>query len=550
MGIRVHRLFPANPPLAHVSEQVMVIPAQRGVPLRNSSFKIVHFIEGHARLDVDGREICPLASGDTVVLPFPCRQHYLSPQREKDSRAHALIMRFHLGEESLTGEEARFAHYLHETFSRPRHLPAQGRREFHDLLARLRREGDRADAWREAAVQEIVRQFVFQTAELLGIHPPPPPAPAQARVDAICSEAVRQLYQQKPPQRLFPAAPPGPLFKRRMGISFQRYVAGVRAERAKEEMIHSGQPLSVIARRTGFCSSAEFSRTFRAVTGLSPRDYREQLHDHTAEQEAGDQDQDAPAAVVPAPSPVGGMWKAEQGALIFCLRGEAEARSARRKLPLSAEEETVLVAAGRSNWKFVAALPELCLAAVPVPSLPLTRSAQNAQNALINLPRGRELQEARRRFQAEGLHHALAAQSFLKSAAIDALRQLDRAAAGPGKEHQPSGGNRLPVDYAREFLHKNYGRPVRLAEVAWFAGVSEEHLARAFRHVTGKSVMEYLKEWRLRSARAILLESSAPLSKVAERCGFGSAALLCRVFKAREGCTPGEFRRTGGFCKV
>ena len=523
----------------------MAFPEETGLEIENSGFKLIYFIEGCVKMSIDGGDTYPLSAGDVVVLPTPCRQRYSSPGGREGNRAHTLVFVFDPDAPGLSGEDAEFSRYLCETFPRPRHLKTQRRFEIWDLVARLRREGDQSTPWSRSTLEEIVKQFVFQTAELLGIHRPPPRAAGSdpaARVDRSCDEVVREVYGAKSPGRgrLVADQSLSPLFQRRLGMTYSRFVASVRVERAKEEMIHGALSLSAIARRIGFSSSSTFSRTFREVAGLSPREYQQRQHDcaFPAPLAPGvPAPPMSPATLLPSP----GVWRAEGMALLCCLGGEGEARSAKLSVSLSATGETVLLASAGSRWKLTESAPELRVATLSLLPMDL-----KSETTLLRIPRGRDLEAVRRYAGRADLHSRLFAQSLLRTVAFDALRHLHGL---EGNGNRTTGGlvaaNRLPVEYAREYIHKNHARPFRplcLSEIAWFAGVSEEHLARVFHKVTGKTVMQYLKDYRLNFAKGLLARTGKPVAEIAESAGFASAVSFCRAFKKTEGCTPGDYR--------
>ncbi len=524
MGICLHRITSPRPPVQDVSEQVMALPVSGGIPLHNASFKIVYFLGGAARLRVDGEENYLLSAGDVMVLPRPCRQEYRRAS-EQVGTAHTLIFRLAPGSRGV-GRDAELARYLREHFPRPRHLRAPGRYDVRELVARLRREAEVAPPAHAEATHEIVRQFVFLIAELLGIHRVPPRPAAEERIEAACTAA---LQSGQPPEG-------GPAFRRRMGVAPARFLAGLRVEQAREEMVHASAPLSVVARRAGFPGLSAFSRTFRALAGMAPSEYRQRLQNHQR------------LEAIPPGEPLlvgepyflagGPEWVAPGPSLLLAMGGEGEARSGRRRMPLAAGEPVALYARPGSRWQF----PGLHLGVVPL------RKALSGGGGVLALPRGRELQEACRYLplldeRGPAARHArLAAASFLKSAALELLRLRAGAAGGNGGEG--AGANRLPVDYAREYIQKNLAHPLRLSEIAWFAGVSEEHLARSFRAVTGQTAFAFLRACRVRRAATLLAElPQMTLAEVAEKCGFANAALLCRVFKAETGLTPGAFRK-------
>jgi AraC-like DNA-binding protein len=55
------------------------------------------------------------------------------------------------------------------------------------------------------------------------------------------------------------------------------------------------------------------------------------------------------------------------------------------------------------------------------------------------------------------------------------------------------------------------------------------------------SLLGYINEARIEHAKT-LLASDETLTAIAESCGFGSFRTFMRVFKKREGITPGQFK--------
>jgi len=63
-------------------------------------------------------------------------------------------------------------------------------------------------------------------------------------------------------------------FKAAFGETPYRYLQRRRIERAMEQLRRTDRPVSEICVETGWSSFATFSRTFRAVVGCSPSEYR------------------------------------------------------------------------------------------------------------------------------------------------------------------------------------------------------------------------------------------------------------------------------------
>lgn len=67
------------------------------------------------------------------------------------------------------------------------------------------------------------------------------------------------------------------LFKQKMGMTPLAYLANKRVEIAKTAMRSSGATLAQVALDCGFASQSHFSTCFKAVTGITPGQYRKQV---------------------------------------------------------------------------------------------------------------------------------------------------------------------------------------------------------------------------------------------------------------------------------
>lgn len=66
-------------------------------------------------------------------------------------------------------------------------------------------------------------------------------------------------------------------FKQSTGSSPHRYLLEARITRAKELLRYRGLPITEIALQTGFATPSHFSVTFRRITGVTPRAFRDGL---------------------------------------------------------------------------------------------------------------------------------------------------------------------------------------------------------------------------------------------------------------------------------
>lgn len=94
-----------------------------------------------------------------------------------------------------------------------------------------------------------------------------------------------------------------------------------------------------------------------------------------------------------------------------------------------------------------------------------------------------------------------------------------------------------------QYLQDNFGEQLRLPDVAKKAGFSVPAFSRVFRHATGTSFLDYLRNVRVEHAKKLLRTTSLPTAQIALSCGFQSPHHLIRSFKKVTGLTPGEYRR-------
>jgi len=93
-----------------------------------------------------------------------------------------------------------------------------------------------------------------------------------------------------------------------------------------------------------------------------------------------------------------------------------------------------------------------------------------------------------------------------------------------------------------EILRCRWQEPPRVTELASEAGVTIEHLARAFRRATGCTLGDYLRRQRLLNAARKLRESSLPLALVAQWAGYADQSHMTRQFRHYLGITPRAYR--------
>jgi AraC-like DNA-binding protein len=99
------------------------------------------------------------------------------------------------------------------------------------------------------------------------------------------------------------------------------------------------------------------------------------------------------------------------------------------------------------------------------------------------------------------------------------------------------------VKMALEFITQNYYEPIKINELAELCNMSSRNFARRFFEAMKRSAHEYIADTRIAMACGHLLRSDAPVSYVADQCGFFSISSFNRTFKEKTGMSPREWRK-------
>ncbi|OUN16671.1 helix-turn-helix domain-containing protein [Allofournierella sp.] len=93
------------------------------------------------------------------------------------------------------------------------------------------------------------------------------------------------------------------------------------------------------------------------------------------------------------------------------------------------------------------------------------------------------------------------------------------------------------------YIATHLSEPFTLETVAKHVFVSKCYLCRMFRNQTGQSFSQYVTAQRLDRAEHLLRHSGLSIDRIAEQCGFGSAAYFATTFRRRNGMAPSAWRR-------
>jgi AraC-like DNA-binding protein len=94
-----------------------------------------------------------------------------------------------------------------------------------------------------------------------------------------------------------------------------------------------------------------------------------------------------------------------------------------------------------------------------------------------------------------------------------------------------------------QYLEVFYMNAVTVESVLEFCPMSRSHFHAVFKRATGRTLVAYLTELRLKKAAEQLRTSGAPVAEIAERTGFRSSSYFGLLFRRATGLSPGDYRR-------
>ena len=93
------------------------------------------------------------------------------------------------------------------------------------------------------------------------------------------------------------------------------------------------------------------------------------------------------------------------------------------------------------------------------------------------------------------------------------------------------------------YLQEHYTENLTLDNMAKQFHISKSSLTTNFKKMTGLTIKEYVRLYRIRKARQLLLKTNLSITEIALQTGFGNVTYFERVFKTFYEMSPLRFRK-------
>ena len=135
---------------------------------------------------------------------------------------------------------------------------------------------------------------------------------------------------------------------------------------------------------------------------------------------------------------------------------------------------------------------------------------------------------------------------FYESLFVYAIRAYASSPAAPPKGWLAAISDKQ-LRKAIEAMHASIDKNWSVESLAREARMSRSAFALKFKTVLDQTPLEYLTQWRMYKAGAMIRSKNTSFSEVASAVGYGSESSFSRVFKREMGEAPREYRRKCAF---
>lgn len=98
------------------------------------------------------------------------------------------------------------------------------------------------------------------------------------------------------------------------------------------------------------------------------------------------------------------------------------------------------------------------------------------------------------------------------------------------------------VELTKEYIHQHYKDALNLTELADKFGFSSAYLSKIFLKYVDITPSKYIKDYRIKMAKQLLLNPDVTIAAVSQETGFADPFHFSKTFKSVTGFSPSEYR--------
>ncbi len=104
----------------------------------------------------------------------------------------------------------------------------------------------------------------------------------------------------------------------------------------------------------------------------------------------------------------------------------------------------------------------------------------------------------------------------------------------------------INIDEIVQYIDDNFLEKITIDELAFIFSTNRATLCKEFKNKTGKTLLEYITEQKIKLAKEKILKAQKTFTEIAYELNFESIHYFTRFFKKQTGLSPKEFRTLSG----
>lgn len=123
-------------------------------------------------------------------------------------------------------------------------------------------------------------------------------------------------------------------------------------------------------------------------------------------------------------------------------------------------------------------------------------------------------------------------------------QSANRPGGSAGPDMAGEGKSRIHVEKALLLMEKAVRENLKVEDLAWKLGLSEEHFIRIFRAQVRMTPHQYFTRLKVEGASGLLMSTDKAVGEIATWFGFENQFHFSRIFKKCTGMSPIDYRKT------
>lgn len=95
-----------------------------------------------------------------------------------------------------------------------------------------------------------------------------------------------------------------------------------------------------------------------------------------------------------------------------------------------------------------------------------------------------------------------------------------------------------------DYISLHYQENLTVSELSGLSNYSEYYFMKLFRQYTGKTLVEYINDFRMEKAKYLLTHSDASVTEIAMNVGFNSTSYFIKKFQQANEVSPHKYRKS------